>query len=237
MNLDEKLERSKSTEKINFSVIGCTNVESSLIKVENSGKIIVEPVWTLNNDFEGKMYADYIAEHPEYDGIYVREELLMRLLKAADSLDGRYKLVVRAGHRPLAIQKRLLKECSEDYKKDNPGISDKEALEHARTFVSDPETSLPPHCCGAAVDVELFDASTNQLVDFGSSLNDDNEQSFLYAGDIADAHKLNRQILLKAMLGAGLASCKPEWWHFSYGDQVWAWFYGKKDSLYAPIDK
>ena len=43
-------------------------------------------------------------------------------------------------------------------------------------------------------------------------------------------------MLVSAMLDAGLASCKTEWWHFSYGDQLWAWFYGNKESLYSPTD-
>lgn len=236
MNIDEKIERSKSKERINFSKIGCTNQADPLVKVEPSDKIMVEPVWTLEGDFEGGMYADYIAKHPEYDGIYVRSELLKRLVKAAASLDERYKLIVRAGHRPLDVQRRLLKDCMRDYKNDHPEASDEEALHHARTFVSDPDTSLPPHCCGAAVDVELFDASKGKLVDFGSPMNIDKDISFLHYDDISPEQKENRMLLLRIMLEQGLASTAFEWWHFSYGDQVWAWFYGEQDSLYAPID-
>jgi D-alanyl-D-alanine dipeptidase len=236
MNTDERVERSKSKERINFAKIGCKNQSAPLVMVESSDKIMVEPVWTLNDDFEGGMYADYIAEHPEYDGIYVRPELLKRLEKAADSLDGQYKLVIRAGHRPLDVQRRLLKDCMRDYKRDHPEVSDEEALEHARTFVSDPDNSLPPHCCGAAVDVELFDTSTDKLVDFGSSMNVDDDISFLHYEDISPQQKENRMLLLRAMLAQGLASTAFEWWHFSYGDQVWAWFYGEQDSLYGPVD-
>ena len=53
----------------------------------------------------------------------MRSGLLKRLEKAAGLLDDQYKLVVRAGHRPLSIQRRLLKECMQDYKDDNPGVS------------------------------------------------------------------------------------------------------------------
>ena len=182
------------------------------------------------------MYADYIAEHPGYDGIYVRSELLKRLEAAATALADPYQLVIRAGHRPIAVQRRLVKECAADYKRDNPGISDEEALKHARTFVSDPDITLPPHVCGAAVDVEVMNTSSGEYLDFGSGLNDDNERSFLYYPDLTEEQKANRLMLVTAMLDAGLASCKPEWWHFSYGDQVWAWFYGEQNSLYSPID-
>lgn len=236
MTLSERIERSKSTERIDYSKIGCLNQQDPLVKVEPSEKIIVEPVWTLQGDFEGGMYADYIAEHPEYDGIYVRSELLKRLEAVANSLSEQYKLIVRAGHRPIAVQKRLLKECAQDYKDDHPGVSDEEALEHARTFVSDPEQELPPHCCAAAVDVDLMDLAGNQLVDFGSPVNLDEEISYLHYENISPIQKKNRMLLLAAMLEQGLASTAFEWWHFSYGDEVWAWFYHEPAALYGLID-
>lgn len=236
MTLEEKLQRSRSNEKIDFSKFQSLNIKDPLVKVVSTDKILIEPIWMITGDLEGGIYADYISEHPEYDGIYVRIGLLNRLESAASSLVNPYKLVIRAGHRPILVQKRLLKECAADYKKDNPGISDEEALGHARTFVSDPEIALPPHVCGAAVDVEIVDAYTGKYLDFGSKMNDDNEKSFLYYSNLTDEQKANRFMLLTVMLNAGLASCKTEWWHFSYGGQVWAWFYGYQDSLYSPID-
>ena len=236
MNLQEKIEKSKSKERIKFSEIGCLEEEAPLIKIQRTQRISIEPFWTIKGDFEGGMYADYIAENPEYNGVYIRPELLKRLEKAADSLGGQYKLVVRAGHRPLAIQRRLVKECMQDYKDDNPGVSDEEALMHARMFVSDPDISLPPHCCGAAIDIDLFDSKNNTFVDFGSPINLDEDISFLHYDGITTEQKNNRMMLLATMLDAGLASTAFEWWHFSYGDQVWAWFYGHDDSLYGLIE-
>lgn len=235
MNLQEKIEKSKSTERIDFSKYQSINKDDPLVKLITSDKLSVEPCWTLENDWEGKRYADYIAKHPEYDGVYVRPEVARRLEVAAASLNDKYKLVVRAGHRPIEVQKRILIECADDYKKDNPHVSDEEALAHAREYVSDPATTLPPHVCGAAVDVELIDGSTGELIDFGSKMNDDSDASSIYYPGLTQAQKDNRQILLQTMLDAGFASCKPEWWHFSYGDQVWAWFYGESESLYSPV--
>lgn len=232
MDINEKYERSKSTERIDFSKIGCLEDGGDLVKVESTDSIIVEPVWTLKNDFDGKMYAEYISQHPEYDGVFVRSEVLSRLLRAADSLGGKYKLVLRAGHRPVEVQKRLLELCIQDYKEDNPGVSDEAALDHARTFVDDPSLTLPSHCGGGAVDVELYDVSKRSLVDFGSPRDLDDEISYLHSNKITSKQKENRTLLLKTMLNAGFASCYSEWWHFSYGDKVWAWFYGKEHSLY-----
>lgn len=236
MNLEEKVARSKSKERIDFSKYQSADANDPLVKISSNDKLVIEPCWTLKNDWEGRRYADYISTHPKYDGVYVRSELARRLERAAASLDNTYKLVVRAGHRPIEVQRTILAECAEDYKKDHPDVTDEEALNHARTFVSDPDRTLPPHVCGAAVDVELIDATTGKLVDFGGKMNDDNEKSYLHYPDLTKTQKDNRLILLRAMVGAGFASCMPEWWHYSYGDQVWAWFYGESQSLYSPID-
>ncbi len=236
MNLEEKLKRSESTERIDFSRYPSAGLDDQLVKIISRSKLVVEPCWTIYGDWEGNRYRDYIAEHPEYDGVYVRSKLAKKLETAAESLSQQYQLVIRAGHRPIEVQRRLLLECADDYKKDHPEASDDAALEHARTFVSDPDSTLPPHVCGAAVDVELLDAATGKPLDFGSKMNDDSDKSFLHYPNLTSEQKNNRIILLRAMLDAGFASCMPEWWHFSYGDQVWAWFYGELESLYSPID-
>jgi D-alanyl-D-alanine dipeptidase len=239
MNLQEKIERSKNKELIDFSKIGCTQQDEPMVRVEPSDLIIVEPIWTVDGDFEGAIYAGYIAEHPDYSGIWVRAGLHDRLLKAAELLngvDGKYKLVVRAGHRPLKVQKQVLKEAVEAYMAEHPDVSQEEALDYARIFVNDPDIQLPSHCCGGAIDVDLFDTTTNKFVDFGSPVNYNEDISYLHSELASPAAKANRMMLLTAMLDAGFASDISEWWHYSYGDQTWAWFYGYQNSLYAPID-
>lgn len=120
------------------------------------------------------------------------------------------------------MQKKLLIDCASDYIKDNPGFSEQEALDHARIFVSDPDIEVPPHVCGAAVDVEIKDVETGELLDFGSKMNDDTKRSYLYCSNLREIQKSNRLMSTTAMFDAGFANCKFEWWHFSYGDQVWA---------------
>lgn len=236
MNLQDKLQRSKSTEHLDFTKYQSVGKDDPLVEIVSNKKILVQPCWTLDDDWEGKRYRDYIAEHPEYNAVYVRSELAARLQAAASALDDKYRLVIRAGHRPIEVQRRILIDCASDYKQDNPDVTDEEALEHAREFVSDPDLTLPPHVCGAAVDVDVLDTTTEHLLDFGSKLNDDTEKSYLYYSNLTDEQKNNRLMLVTVMLDAGLASCMPEWWHFSYGDQIWAWFYGEENSLYSPVD-
>lgn len=79
MNLDEKLARSRSTERIDFSKYQSVGENDPLVEIATNEKIFVEPCWTLEDDWEGKRYRDYIVEHPVYDTVYVRSELATRL--------------------------------------------------------------------------------------------------------------------------------------------------------------
>lgn len=223
-------------DRVDFSQYPSANLNDPLIKITGGNKLVIEPYWSLNGNWEGGHYRAYIAEHPEYGGVYLRSEVAKKLTIAAKLLDPQYKLVVRTGHRPAEVQRALLIDCARNYQQEHPEASAAQALDHARLFVSDPDISLPPHVCGAAVDVELIDAATKAPLDFGSSINEDNEKSFLDYPGLSAKQQANRQILQKTMLAAGFASLASEWWHFSYGDQVWAWFYDKKESLYSPID-
>jgi zinc D-Ala-D-Ala dipeptidase len=158
------------------------------------------------------------------------------LVEASNNLPSHLRLVVRAGHRPLSVQKRVFDDLKDEYLVKNSQATDEQAITYARTFVSDPLQKRPPHCCGAAADVDVYDTLQNKYVDFGSRMNTDSEISYLHTNSINDAATKNRQMLLRAMLVAGFASDPFEWWHFSYGDQNWAWFYGHNKSLYNMIE-
>lgn len=47
----------------------------------------------------------------------------------------------------------------------------------------------------------------------------------------------NRTMLLRAMRGAGFANYPAEWWHFSYGDRLWAAYRGRRRAIYGAIDR
>ncbi len=237
MTIDELIERSKNRDKIDFDKIPCLNSPDPLVAVAANSRLIVEPIWEKPIDeLEGPLYQEYIKENPGYDSIYLRQEVLNRLLKAAENLPAGLKLILRAGHRPIAVQNKLLNSLTVEYFKNNPQANEKEALTFVRTFISDPAIALPPHCCGAAVDVDIYDLNTGQLINFGCPINTDSEIAFLHSDKISKEQYNNRIALLKAMLLAGFASYYGEWWHFTYGSQSWAHFYKRPASLYGLVE-
>lgn len=88
-------------------------------------------------------------------------------------------------------------------------------------------TMPPPHSTGAAVDVTIVDQQGTTL-DMGSKIDELSERShpdyYLSASDgKGQQYHCNRQLLNRAMTNAGFQRHPDEWWHFSLGDQMWAW--------------
>jgi D-alanyl-D-alanine dipeptidase len=230
------LERSRVIEPETFPGINCLNVSEALTAVEANEKIVHKPIWTFESSLEGSLYREYISANPNYTKILLRPTLSAMLIEAADLLPSGVGLALHAGHRPIEVQLKTLNLVADEFLINNPGATKEEALEHARIYVKDPAQSVPPHCCGAAIDLQLIDLSSMEYLDFGSEVNENSDISFLHSNKVSPEAYRNRMLLFDVMTSVGFASFYAEWWHYSYGCQSWAWFYNKKDYLYSVID-
>ena len=231
------LERSVfSYEMLSRSVLLKENHEvfSSRQDLFESG-ILVEPFWEDINDLEGQCYLRYIDGNPDFD-LTVRKGVLDRLKFVSASLPNDLSLVIKAGFRPLSVQKAVLEVFMDCSRLSHPGWTEQKHLTHARTFVADPDVVCPSHVTGGAVDVTLRHKLTGENIDMGCDLNTDSEVSFLHYPNLSASQKNNRQLLLKLMLDAGFAPNVYEWWHFQYGETYWAAFYGHNQSVYGLVN-
>jgi zinc D-Ala-D-Ala dipeptidase len=237
VDIQQLIQRSKNSFEDDPKKLTCANKNSPLVVVEASSKLKLEPLWQYPIDErEGPIYKQYVQGNPSYHSMYLREEVARRLYAALQHLPEHWKAILRDGHRPVAVQLKLLQSLVDKYKEDNPAAKNEEAIAYARTFVSDPAIKLPPHCCGEAVDVDVLDTNNGMLVDFGSAVNTPEEISFLHSDKVSEDQHDNRITLLSAMLKEGFAPCYDEWWHFTYGDRVWAYFYNQPQILYGIIE-
>jgi zinc D-Ala-D-Ala dipeptidase len=95
------------------------------------------------------------------------------------------------------------------------------------------EKTPPPHSTGAAVDVTLVD-DIGQIVNMGSPIDELSDRSLpdYYANSEhpeAQKYHANRQLLRDVMLKVGFCRNPKEWWHFSFGDQMWAWLHNQSN--------
>jgi D-alanyl-D-alanine dipeptidase len=96
------------------------------------------------------------------------------------------------------------------------------------------EKTPPPHSTGAAVDVTLVD-DLGQIVNMGSPIDEMSQRSLPdYYGNSehpqAQQYHAYRQLLNDVMLKAGFQRNPREWWHFCFGDQMWAWLNNQSHS-------
>ena len=102
----------------------------------------------------------------------------------------------------------------------------------------------PPHSTGAAVDLTLADAAGTLLamggaIDaIGAVSEPEHHAAAAQADPQGEAARWHgrRRLLQRVMVAAGFAQHPNEWWHFSHGDQLWAWRSGAPQAVYGRAD-
>ncbi|WP_227369378.1 M15 family metallopeptidase [Halomonas sp. M20] len=177
---------------------------------------------------------------------YVREEIYRRLLGVARSLPQGFGLVVLDGWRPWRVQQYLFDTLQEAIRSRHPDADDTELLSRTREFVSVPSTDSrapSPHLTGGAVDVTLCDAD-GLMLDMGTLFDEavPASHSDYFEGqddDLNDRQRLvrdRRRLLYYRMHEQGFTNLPNEWWHFDFGDQLWALYGGHERALYGPAE-
>ena len=188
----------------------------------------------------------------------LRSAVIKLLIEAQDQLQQRqpgWALAIFDAWRPLAVQRFMVahsiaEECRS--RGLDPLTATAAALAEVTAAVgrfwappSDNPATPPPHSTGAAVDLTLLDAA-GAVVDMGSAIDVIGAVSepdhFRQRAD-QEPQSLQRQqwlrfdqrrrLLQAVMEAAGFAQHPNEWWHFSYGDQLWAWRWGEPAALYG----
>ncbi len=186
--------------------------------------------------------ASLLAEYQKLDMLpYVGERILVRdsvaskLAAVNSSLPGGFLLKVVYGYRHPDIQQMYFDRKRTLLRRENPLLSEQELDGLTHNFVAVP--AVAGHATGGAVDVTIVDRERNEL-DMGTAIADFSEPAKIktYAPGLTQAQIENRKSLHDAMLKEDFAPFYGEWWHFSYGDREWAFFYGKESSLYSKID-
>ncbi|GAL22499.1 D-alanyl-D-alanine dipeptidase [Vibrio maritimus] len=192
--------------------------------------------------------SDDIVSYPAYykmgikyavQECFVRESVFDKLLVVARSLPDGIRLVVLDGWRPIHVQEYLYETLINQLKR-APIHAEKSLSELsliARTLVSPPSTNAncpSPHQTGGSVDVTLCD-SDGRLLDMGTQFDENSLRSWSSAlEDSPETDQAqNRRLLYNAMIEAGFTNLPSEWWHYDYGNQMWANYTGRNKAIYG----
>ncbi len=201
-------------------------------------------------------YMSLGAPYGDRSPFCLRAGVIQRLLNARTQLQHQYPdldLIIFDAYRPVAVQQFMvdysLREQAKARSLDPDALTDRQHTDLMATVLqfwaipSDDPLDPPPHSTGSAVDLTLCDRHTQQVLDLGSAIDEISERSYpdhFARSDHPDAPIFDhrRQILRTVMIQQGFAQHPHEWWHFSYGDRLWAWLQppqqqGQKQAFYG----
>jgi len=173
---------------------------------------------------------------------HLRKGVYLRLLKAASQLPDELRLVILDGWRPFSVQQHLFDTLVNLMEHADPDCPSDHRLADARNLVSPPSnlsSSPSPHLTGGAVDVTLAN-KYGEMLDMGSLFDEASPASYTaYLEGIENPSQTqlnarsNRRILYNVMQDSGFTNLPSEWWHFDYGDQLWAWYSRSPEAIYG----
>lgn len=171
------------------------------------------------------------------DLVYVRNEVYHRLEKAADMLPQEIYLKIYDAYRSLEKQKESWERAFKQTRKEKGNLSAEEIKRLTRLKVADPYAGdYGGHQTGGAVDVTLCDKNGKEL-DLGTKVAEYNKKTKTKNPFLSDEARQNRELLKKVMMAVGFKNFPAEWWHFSYGDKLWAAYSARKTCFYGFIEK
>ena len=205
-------------------------IQTIIIKDDHSMLISLKES-NFNLMFEPSFYKDY--KYLVREAVF---EKIGRISKILDKEDKR--LIIRSVWRAFSHQKLLRDRRIKIIKKEHPNKSLKEISKIVSYFIAPEEESM--HSTGGAVDALIYDLKKNCVMDFGN--NDGlylelNKTCYPFHPDITPQVRKNREILINLFDKEGFIVDPKEYWHFDYGNAIWAIEKGEKYAKYGIIKK
>lgn len=170
-----------------------------------------------------------------YEGFSkIRLGVYKKLVKMLTFLPKDIGIAYFEGFRPLWKQKEYF---DKKFKEILAGVKNKElAYQETTKHVSPFIDNIPTHATGAAIDITLFQRKDNEhfLINMGmfDTIYGNNPEQETFSENTTEQQRKNRLVLLNAAARSDLVNYGFEWWHYSYGDKVWA-YVKKKNAIYG----
>jgi len=168
--------------------------------------------------------------------MYCRKTVANKLLRIQGKLEGRLCKIWDAW-RPRSVQINIYMKFWNELSKKYPDWNEERLKKEVSVFVTDPTRSkkIPPHSTGGALDLTLVDSAGKEL-EMGTGFDHFGpEAAALFYDQRSDSKMIaeNRRLLREAMLSEDFRFDNDEWWHFDFGNQLWALSKGKPSAPYG----
>jgi D-alanyl-D-alanine dipeptidase len=197
-------------------------------------------------------YAQLGAPYGDTSPFCLREGVLQRLQTAQNYLQQKHphwRIQIFDAYRPIAVQQFMVDHTFTETAKANGLHPDsmtpsqrQEIQAQVEKFWAPPShnpATPPPHSTGAAVDITLANERDEPL-NLGSPIDEISPRSapdyFAASTSPPESHYHQLRFLLReVMLAAEFQQHPAEWWHFSFGDQLWAWLTNQKSPANSTV--
>lgn len=180
--------------------------------------------------------AYFIQGLSEDSNLYTRESIVTKLNDISLKLDD-YRFKIWDTWRSRKVQNNIYQKFWADMSAVNPEWDEEKLRVEVGRFatIADDPNRIPPHSTGGSIDLTLIDKN-GQEIDMGTGFDHlGPEASKLYFEEEGRDLLIqnNRRLLREVMESAGFRSDEDEWWHFDYGNQLWAAELGCDVAIYG----
>lgn len=166
----------------------------------------------------------------------IRSYIYQMILDAKKFLPKGYYFKIYEAYRPLSAQKKLWDEVVKKTKKLHPQMNEtsEEFIALCDTYCANPYRQGSGHQSGAAIDISLCNENGTDY-DMGSKVREFSKKSD-FDHPVSEEAKKNRYILKEALEKTGFINYPSEWWHYSFGDRLWAKLTKSPKAFFGKID-
>ena len=216
----ELVEQNDRRQKQLMPTITVQECDSPLVSLKDSG---------FNLIFEPCIMKDY-----RYS---VRAEIVEKVGRISKLLDKEDKvLIIRSAWRSFEHQQLLWQYYFDIIEKEQPDQPREVIRDIVSNFIVAREKSM--HATGGAVDALIYDLENDCIMDFGTNhgykIEHNNKCYPLHPG-ITPRARDNRKLLMDLFVNEEFVCDLKEYWHFDYGNVVWAIQKGKRHAMYGVV--
>ena len=212
-----------------------TLIDYTKIEIRENGEPVVD-LATLGFLLKPTYFEQGLAPDSK---IFLREATAAKLLAAQASLPSGLRFKIWDAYRSRDVQNSVYQRYWKELKKEHPDWDEEQLKTAIAKFVTPPYESdrIPPHATGGTVDLTIVDSAGVEL-DMGTEYDFFGEEAAPFFYEIFKTKPeatANRRMLREAMEAQGFTLEQDEWWHFDYGNQVWALKSGKPFAFYGEV--
>lgn len=164
--------------------------------------------------------------------IYGRESVVTKIKQIASILATQgLAMIVYELYRSPDKQNKMRMEQKEDLRQQFPEYNEQQISTLLNKRIS---SEGGGHQTGGAIDLTICTAN-GEALDMGTAYLEFNTSTPTNSSLLSTKQKENRALLVSVMKDAGFINYPLEWWHYSYGDKMWAAYSNTSTAIYGNV--